>query len=114
MSIKENKKETHFGKITENISENSKNNIIQNENKLVNSNNNNIGVNKIIDKKDFELNSLEYEDAIKLDIRNLFQFYISLIKNNHPIMFSFSFYSDYNPNIIKLFLFSFLFPYPSL
>ena len=63
----------------------------------------------IIDKKDFELNSLDYEEALKLDHRNFFQYYISLIKNNHPILFSFCPYKDYNSRIIKIFLFFFSF-----
>ena len=62
-----------------------------------------------IEKKDFELNSLDYEEALKLDKRNFFQYYISLIKNNHPIMFSFAPYNDYNSRIIKFFLFFFSF-----
>ena len=52
---------------------------------------------------------MEYEEAIKLDHRNYFDFYISLIKNNHPIMFSFSPFNDYNSRIIKIFLFFFSF-----
>ena len=63
----------------------------------------------LIEQKDFELNSLEYEEAIKLDHRNYFDYYISLIKNNHPIMFSFSPFNDYNSRIIKIFLFFFSF-----
>ena len=57
--------------------------------------------------KDFEMNSLEYEEAFKLDKRNFFQYYISLLKNNHPLIFSFSTYDDYNSRIIKAFLFFF-------
>ena len=70
-------------------------------------NNNKFG--DILDKKDFELNSLDYEEAIKLDHRNYFEYYISLLKNNHPLMFSFSSYNDYNSKIIKIFLFFFSF-----
>ena len=40
-----------------------------------------------LDKKDFELNSLSYNEAFKLDHRNLCEFYISLLKNNHPFLF---------------------------
>ncbi len=36
------------------------------------------------DIKDFEINSLEYEETFKLDKRNYFQYYIYLLKNNHP------------------------------
>ena len=64
---------------------------------------------ELMEQKDFELNSLDYEEAIKLDHRSLFQFYISLIKNNHPLIFSFACINDYNPRIIKIFLFLFSF-----
>ena len=59
--------------------------------------------------KDFEINSLEYEEALKLDKRNYFQYYIYLLKNNHPLIFSFCTYNDYNSRIIKIFLFFFSF-----
>jgi len=59
--------------------------------------------------KDFEKNQLEYEKALKLDKRNYFQYYISLLKYNHPILYSFGTYDDYNSRIIKIFLFFFSF-----
>ena len=60
-------------------------------------------------KKDFELNSLDYEKALKLDHRKYFEYYVSLIKYKHPILFSFGTYNDYNSKIIKMFLFFFSF-----
>ena len=51
---------------------------------------------EFFEKKDFEINSLEYEEAFKLDKRNFFQYYISLLKYNHPLIFSFGTYNDYN------------------
>ena len=65
--------------------------------------------NFILNKKDFELNSLDYEEAIQLDKRNYCQYYISLIKYNHPLLFSYGSYNDYNSKIIKIFLFFFSF-----
>ena len=62
---------------------------------------------ELLEQKDFELNTLDYEEALKIDHRYYLQYYFSLIKNNHPIMFSFSPYNDYNPRIIKMFLFFF-------
>ena len=62
-----------------------------------------------LEQKDFEINSLEYEEAFKLDNRNYFQYYISLLKYNHPLMFSFANFDDYNSRIIKIFLFFFSF-----
>ena len=91
--------------ITENIGNNrdfSTKRINPIENRL-----NSIYNHKYLELKDFELNSLDYGEAIKLDHRNYFQYYSSLLKNNHPIMFYFGPYNDYNSKIIKIFLFFF-------
>ena len=58
---------------------------------------------------DQELNTLEYNDALILDKRTFFQFYCSLLKKKHLILFTFLPINDYNlPSIkIMLFLFSF-------
>ena len=69
----------------------------------------NIKAQEIIKLKDFELNALDYEEALKLDHRGFFIYYISLIKNNHPLLFSFAPFNDYNSLIIKMFLFFFSF-----
>ena len=92
---------------TENNHDNSKNRLssIKNGIKL----DNDLIKNKILNKKDFELNALDYNDAIKLDHRNYCEYYISLLKYNHPIMFAFSPYNDYNSRIIKILLFFFSF-----
>ena len=63
----------------------------------------------ILKYKDFELNSLDYEEALQLDHRNYCDYYTSLLKYNHPIMYSFAPYNDYNSKIIKMFLFFFSF-----
>ena len=65
----------------------------------------NLSQQKILEYKDFELNSFEYEDALKTDKRTYFQYYFSLLKINHLIIFSFCPYKDYNSRIIKMFLF---------
>ena len=70
---------------------------------------NRININDIMNKKDFELNSLDYNEAFELDERNYCEYYFSLIKYNHPIFFSFGSYNDYNSKIIKIFLFFFSF-----
>ena len=55
-----------------------------------------------------ELNSLSYEDALIYDKRNYCQYYCSLLKLNHIIIFSFYCNSkDYNSQIIKIFFFLF-------
>ena len=72
-------------------------------------NNLKININSILQNRDFELNLLNYIEAIKLDHRSYCEYYISLIKYNHPIIFSFIPFDDYNSYIIKLFLFFFSF-----
>ena len=69
---------------------------------------NDIYIKELIKQKDFEINSLDYNEAINLDHRNYLQYYICLLKYNHPIMLSFAPYMDYNSRIIKIFLFFFL------
>ena len=59
--------------------------------------------------KDYELNSLDYKKALKKDKRTFWQYYISLLKINHLIIFSFIINKDYNARIIKVFLLFFFF-----
>ena len=80
-----------------NITNNSKNNA------------NKIYIYKILNKKDFELNLLNYGEAFKLDQRNFCEYYISLLKYKYTLLFSFGFFEDYNSGIIKMFLFLFSF-----
>ena len=54
-----------------------------------------------------ELNSLTYKAALKFDKRTYFQYYWSLLKKNHLILYSFYPNKDYNSQIIKSFLFFF-------
>ena len=58
-----------------------------------------------INYSDYELNSLTYKEALEYDKRTFFQYYISLLKRKHPIIFSFIPTKDYNTMIIKLCLF---------
>ena len=62
---------------------------------------------------DTELNSLDYRQALVIDKRNYFQYYWSLIKKKHILIFAFFPTNDYNSMIIKicLFLFSFVLYY---
>ena len=101
----EGKKEIFSGQITQNNEDKSTKLINVMSFGLIDS----VYVKKILAKKDFEMNSLDYEDAIKQDHRNYCEYYISLLKNNDPIIFSFSSYKDYNSKIIKIFLFFFSF-----
>ena len=54
---------------------------------------------------DKEMNSLDYEKAIKLDKRTYFQYYFSLLKKNHLILFTFIPTNDYNLMSLKISLF---------
>ena len=54
---------------------------------------------------DYELNFLSYKEALGKDTRNFKQYYISLIRTKHPIIFSFIPIKDYNSMIIKVDLF---------
>ena len=60
---------------------------------------------------DDELNSLEYKYAIKIDFRTYCQFYFSLLKQTHIIIFNFFVRNVYNLFLLKLslFLISFFF-----
>ena len=60
----------------------------------------------ILEFQDFELNSMDYEEAIKSDKRSYVQYYISLLKNNHLFIFSFFPFNDFNSRIIKCSFFS--------
>ena len=57
---------------------------------------------------DFELNDLEYEEAVKYDHRSFFRVYFSLIKREHRIIFTFFVCRDYNLIPVKLSRFIFL------
>jgi len=75
-----------------------------------------IEVNKDISKEslqsqklsDFELNELEYEEAVKLDKRTFIQIYFATLKREHKILFTFFSWNDYNLFYIKLARFVFL------
>ena len=54
---------------------------------------------------DFELNSLKYQMAVKIDKRTFIEFYISLIKRRQIFIFTFFINNDYNSRCIKISLF---------
>ena len=55
---------------------------------------------------DYELNSLDYNDALSHDKRTCSQYYLYLLKVKNIILFSFCPLKDYNNQIIKLCIFS--------
>ena len=58
---------------------------------------------------EFEINTIDYKKALEKDKRTYFQFYISLIREKHILLFTFNRNIDYNSYIIKIcnFIFSF-------
>ena len=58
---------------------------------------------------DYELNNLSYKEVLKIDKRTYIQYYFSLLKMKHLLIFTFFTYTDYNSKIIKISLFLFLF-----
>ena len=70
---------------------------------------NKICKNLIKDYNDYELNRLEYKEALKIDKRTYIQYYFSLIKRKQLIIFSFYTKDDYNSRSIKICLFFFTF-----
>ena len=62
-----------------------------------------------INLNDYELNNLSYNEALIYDKRTYWQYYISLLKTKHLILFTFCNHKDYNSIIIKICLFLFVF-----
>ena len=58
-----------------------------------------------MDYNDNELNELPYDLALKYDNRSFSQYYISLLKTKHTLIFIFFYNKDYNSKIIKIDLF---------
>ena len=68
--------------------------------------NNKIKINiNINNYNDYELNSLDYKDALEIDKRTYLQYYISLLKTKQQIIFTFCPIKDDNLLIIKICLF---------
>ena len=61
--------------------------------------------NKNIIFVDYELNTLPFNYALLYDKRSYFEYYKSLIRTKHPIIFTFFSFHDYNILIIKICLF---------
>ena len=69
----------------------------------------NLQVKWIMRAVDLELNTLSYDEALKRDKRTFFQYYFSLLKTKHLLLFSFYPSNDYNLMIIKIYFFFFSF-----
>ena len=72
-------------------------------------NNNKNNKNTIFKLNDYEMNSLSYDKALKYDKRSYLQYYISLLKTKHLLIFTFCNKNDYNSIIIKICLLFFNF-----
>ena len=74
---------------------------LENENKKIKK------INKIDvgELNDYEINGLDYQNALKLDKRTYFQYYLSLIKKKQLIIFTFLPSNDYNLLSLKISLF---------
>ena len=81
--------------------------IINNQREI---NNHKIGIEKKITYSNYEINTIPYEEALENDKRTYFQFYVSLLKMKHILIFTFNKKKDYNSYTIKLCLFLFSFP----
>ena len=63
---------------------------------------------EILKLDDYELNELEYEEALIYDQRSFFQTYFYLVKMEHRLIFNFCVYKDYNIVPIKWSKFCFI------
>ena len=63
----------------------------------------------IMNYNDSELNTLDYELALKFDKRRYFQYYKSILKTRHLLLFAIIQSNDYNSMIIKFCIFLFTF-----
>ena len=102
-----------------------KNNFVNNMSNLINNNEDkskNLLKSKKINKKplklkkakinnnlesynDMEMNILNYEEALIYDKRSYSQYYLSLVKTKHILIFTFFQRGDYNSQIIKIYIF---------
>ena len=57
---------------------------------------------KLNNFNDYEYNTFSFEEALLNDRRSCCQYYLSLLKTKHPILFAFGPIKDYNNRIIKI------------
>ena len=82
---------------------------INKNNKYLKTNSKEVNKNKEMKFTDFEINYFSYKKALNFDKRNYCEYYKSLLRMKHPIIFSFAPIKDYNTFIIKVNLFFFSF-----
>ena len=57
------------------------------------------------------MNLLDYEEALRTDKRTYCQYYLSLLRTKHILIFTFFQINDYNSQAIKIYIFFFHFCY---
>ena len=105
------KENISLSKLLKNKSKDNDNNIINRDNnkEIILKTNNDDYCNEKDFLNDEELNNLEYEKAKIIDKRNFSQYYLSLLKKKHLLLFSFIPMNDYNLMHIKICLFLYIF-----
>ena len=63
----------------------------------------------ILSYNDSEMNLLPYDEAMKTDQRTYTEYYLSLLRTKHILLFTFYKGNDYNLRVIKVYLFFFTF-----
>ena len=106
LGIKRNKKKSYTKKQDKKVF-NILKNIKEFSTKMISKKNPQNQYNALQNKKynDEELNNLKYEEAKKIDKRTFFQYYYSLLKKKHLILFTFLPTDDYNLTTVKISLF---------
>ena len=54
---------------------------------------------------DYEMNSMSYKDALDKDKRSFIEYYLSLLRKKHILIFSFYTNNDYNSKMVKICIF---------
>ena len=120
VKVKKKKKKKKNINISENMSKfeiMNDNSDLKFKNNIKSKNNKNIELTTLNDTNDInlikyndnELNSLSYKNALIIDRRDYFNYYFSLLKTKHIILFTFFNNNDYNSKLIKIYLFLFSF-----
>ena len=110
LSLRLNKTKKESGdknKVFNKKSKNTSNKSGEFPNKKLSSLKKNIIKNSMVQKNftDYEINTVNYGKAILFDNRTFCQYYNSLIKTKHPLLFAFLPNKDYNSKIIKICIF---------
>ena len=104
LTIKKISNKNIYNNLTNNIDskvefENKNKNIIKNTKQEIKTDNKN---EKSVEYMEIEINSFNFEDALKKDKRTFFQIYISLIKEKHILLSTFNRNKDYNLFLVKI------------